>query len=171
MDDDGTFRDLREPPELPSHGLANLCPAEAVTDVFNGVSPSERQQWEAKIAKFHRAAGHPTNKNLARIVKDGGHPEWKVQVALNHRCPGCESLKQGGSSSGQVPPASTIPMYQAWEAITADAAEWVIPGSKRKMKIVIFMDMATKLRVVHPVSIYPVLDMQAEWSEDIIRGL
>ena len=62
-------------------------------------------------------------------------------------------------------------MYSAWEAVIADATELVIPGTKTKMKMIVFMDMATKLRVVHPVSIYPVLDTQAETGEDVVVGL
>ena len=135
------------------------------------VSDQLRDQWEAQLAKFHKAAGHPTSRNLARVVKEAGHPEWKVQAALNYKCPTCESLKPGGVSSGQVPPASTTPFYQAWEAISADAGEWVVPGSKMKVKFILFMDLATKLRVVYPVKIYEVLAMQAESAEDVIMGL
>ena len=64
-------------------------------DPYKDAPVDELRQWEAKIAKFHRAAGHPSNKNLARIIKDGGHAEWKVRMALDYKCPGCESLKQG----------------------------------------------------------------------------
>ena len=135
------------------------------------VSDQLRDQWEAQLAKFHKAAGHPTSRKLARVVKEAGHPEWKVQAALNYKCPTCESLKPGGVSSGQVPPASTTPFYQAWEAISADAGEWVVPGSKMKVKFILFMDLATKLRVVYPVKIYEVLAMQAESAEDVIMGL
>ena len=104
------------------------------------VTDQQRQQWDAQLAKFHKAAGHPTSRNLARAVKEAGHPDWKVKAALNYKCPTCESLKPGGVSSGQIPPASTSPFYKAWEAVSADAGEWVVPGSKMKVKFILFMD-------------------------------
>ena len=132
-------------------------------------SDAERSAWEAQIAKFHKAAGHPTNRNLAKIVKDAGHPEWKVQTALHHHCPACQSLKPGGTSSGQIPPASTHSLYGAWEAVGVDSAEWVPPGSKKKVKFLLFMDLATKLRVAKPVLVYDFLEMKAESGEDLIK--
>ncbi|CAE7821609.1 GIP [Symbiodinium sp. CCMP2592] len=133
-------------------------------------SDQERAKWEAQIAKFHKAAGHPTNRNLSRIVKDAGHPEWKVRAALQHHCPACQSLKQGGTSSGQIPPASTHSLYGAWEAVGVDSAEWVPPGSKKKVKFLLFMDLTTKLRVVKPLFTYDFLEMRSESGENLIQG-
>ena len=142
------------------------------TEDDNAQEPSEqeRSRWEAQIAKFHKAAGHPTNRNLAKIVKDAGHPEWKVQAALHHHCPSCQSLKQGGTSSGQIPPASTHSLYGAWEAVGVDSAEWIPPGGKKKVKFLLFMDLATKLRVVKPLFTYDFLEMKAESGENLIQG-
>ncbi|OLQ11600.1 hypothetical protein AK812_SmicGene4533 [Symbiodinium microadriaticum] len=133
-------------------------------------NPELFQTWVSKVAKFHRAAGHPTNRNLAHIVSDGGHPKWKVQVALGHRCPACEANKQGSVSSGQVPPASTSPMYRAWQAVTIDAAEWPIPGTKQKMKFILFMDFATKFRIVAPIKVYDIMAMDAESADAVIHA-
>ena len=134
------------------------------------VSKDEVEAWRAKISKIHRAAGHPTNKNLARIVRDGGHDEWKVQVALHHRCDACDALKAGSVSSGKIPPASVTPAYKAWQAVTADVGEWYIPGTKKKAKFILFMDMATKLRVIQPLMIYEVMAMQSESTEEVIQA-
>ena len=41
----------------------------------------ELKQWKARLDHFHRAAGHPTSRNLARLVKDSGSPAWKAQAA------------------------------------------------------------------------------------------
>ena len=107
------------------------------------VSQSEVDAWKAKISKIHLAAGHPTNRNLARVVKDEGHAEWKVKAALEHQCP-CASLRPAGASSGQIPPAARTPMpvRKAWQAVTVDVGEWNIPGSKKKAKFAVCMDMA-----------------------------
>ena len=123
------------------------------------------------MAKYHRAAGHSTNRNLAQIICDAGHPSWKIRVALQHSCPACESLKKGGTSSGQVPPAATHQQFRAWQAVGIDVAEWVPPGKKMKVKFILFMDMATRLRAVQPLFSYDFLQMKAESSEQVIQAL
>ncbi|CAE7329699.1 GIP, partial [Symbiodinium microadriaticum] len=130
----------------------------------------ELERWQAKVAKFHKAAGHPTNRNLAKIIKDAGHQEWRVRVALEHVCPTCQSLRQGGTSSGQIPPAATHASYRAWAAVGADVGEWVPPGSKQKVKFVLFMDLATKLRVVQPLYKYGFLEMRTETADDVLKA-
>ncbi|CAE7822031.1 unnamed protein product, partial [Symbiodinium sp. CCMP2456] len=135
-----------------------------------GVSQKEYEAWQSKVSKFHRAAGHPTNRNLARIISDGGHPQWKIDVALQHRCPACEANRPGSTSAGSIPPASTSPMYKAWQAVTVDAAEWPVPGTRNKVKFLLFMDYATKLRVVVPIKTVEIMAMHAESAEDVIQA-
>ncbi|CAE7765564.1 unnamed protein product, partial [Symbiodinium sp. KB8] len=127
-------------------GAPDLLPAQVEEVELEGVDPRELRDWEAQVAKFHKAAGHPTNRNLARIVKDAG------------------------TSSGQVPPASTQTMYAAWEAVGVDSGEWVPPGSRTKVKFLLFMDLATKLRVICPLFTYNFLEMRAESGGDLIRS-
>ena len=134
------------------------------------VTKAEFERWEAQVSKFHKAAGHPTNRTLGRIIQEAGHPQWKVDVALRHVCPACQSLKQGGTSSGQVPPAATHPQYAAWEAVGADVGEWVVPESRTKIKFVVFVDLATKLRVAKPLQTYKLLEMKAESTKDIVTA-
>eukprot|EP00434_Breviolum_minutum_P027979 symbB.v1.2.024754.t1/scaffold2367.1/size81165/7 len=145
---------------------------EPVVEATGDEQPSqeELQRWQSKIAQYHRAAGHPTNRNLARLVKNAGQPEWKVQEVLKYQCPACISLKPGGTSSGAIPPASTSPMYKAWQAVAMDTAEWLIPGTKRKLKFLLTIDLATKLRVAQIIKEYDIMTMEAESSEDIIKG-
>ena len=114
-------------------------------------SPEEVQRWEAKLAHFHKAAGHPTNSNLVRLLQEAGHPRWRIDKAKEFKCSACEALRPGGLSSGQVPPAATYPLYQAWQAVGLDVSEWDVPGVPRKVKFALFIDLATKLRVVCPL--------------------
>ena len=130
---------------------------------------SQRTSTRSGQLKFHKAAGHPTNRNLARIVHDAGHPQWKVDVASEFECPTCQSLKSGGTRSGRIPPASTHAQYAPWEAVAIDAAEWVPPGRKVKVKFPLFMDVATKLRVTCPLYVYDFLEMKAESSQDFMK--
>ena len=136
----------------------------------DGVTKDEYQNWESKVAKFHRAAGHPTNRNLAKIIADAGHESWKISVAKNHKCPACASLRPGGTSSGQIPPAATREQYKAWEAVAVDGGEWIPPGRKVKVKFLLFTDVATKLRMVQPLCSYSLLEMRAETGADFMKA-
>ena len=174
-EDRQSLRDLGFP--LPkSSTSSSTWAAPAVIDssptslTLESVSSQDRARWEAQVAKFHKAAGHPTNRNLAKIVKDAGHEDWKVEIALKYDCPACKSLKQGGTSSGQIPPVATHSTYAAWQAVGVDSGEWVPPGSKIKVKFLLFMDVATKLRVVCPLFTYPLLEMRTESGQDFISG-
>ena len=152
-------------------GPLNACTTSTTsTDLPDGVSKAEYEKWQANVARFHKAAGHPTNRNLAKIIEDAGHPRWKVDVALQHSCPACASLRAGGTSSGQVPPVSTHQQYEAWTAIAVDSAEWVPPGRRVKVKFLVMMDVATKLRVVQPLFTYGFLEMRSESGQDFIRA-
>ena len=143
---------------------------EVLDELPPGVTKAEFEKWEAQVSKFHKAAGHPTKRNLGRIIQEAGHPQWKVDVALKHVCPACQSLKQGGTSSGQVPPAATHPQDAASEAVGADVGEWVAPESRTKIKFVVFVDLATELRVIKPLQIYNLLEMKAGSTKDIVTA-
>ena len=134
-------------------------------------TPEERQRWTARVAQFHRAAGHPTNRNLAKIIKDSGQPRWKQEVALQHQCPACQSLRPGGTSAGTIPPAATHQSFKAWQAIGLDTAEWHVPGKKTKIKFIFLMDVATKLRMVHYVMEYDNMTMRAENAEHVMAAI
>ena len=133
-------------------------------------SPEELQRWKARVAQFHRAAGHPTNRNLARVVRDSGAPRWQVQVALDHHCGTCASLKPGGMSSGQIPPIATHSLAKAWHAVGMDTAEWTVPALKKKARFLLMIDLATKLRVVYMLKTYPELEMQSESADEVIHA-
>ena len=139
-------------------------------DLPDGVDRQEYDLWKAKVAKRHKAAGHPTARNLARIIEEAGHPKWKALVARNYKCETCASLRPGGTSSGQIPPASTHASYSAWEAVAVDAGEWVPPNSKKKINFLLFMDVATKLRVIQPLETYDFLQRRAESSHDFMKA-
>ena len=156
--------DLHDKACLTAEDMSNL-PA------FKGVSQKEIDDWSVQIHKLHRAAGHPTARNMARIVRDAGHPEWRVIMTQRHHCETCASLKPGGTSSGQIPPSSTHPLYRAWQAVGIDSAEWIVPGQKKKVKFLLFIDMATKLKVAHPLHKLDAMMMKPETAEEVIQAL
>ena len=103
----------------------------------------EREQWMTQLKKYHRASGHPNNFNLARILRDADLEKWTVNAASSLHCDECAALKLGGESSGKIPPASMRPMPKAWEVVGMGCTEWNPPGSKKKLKILVMMDLST----------------------------
>ena len=139
--------------EDPEADQAIAAPSSSSQSEAMALPPSrqEAERWTARIAHYHKAAGHPTVRNTVRLLRDSGQPLWKIRIAENFKCPACESLKPGGSSSGGVPPAATHELPQAWTTVGIDVFDWTVPGQKKKVKGLLMLDMATKLRVVVPV--------------------
>ena len=134
-------------------------------------SAAERERWQAKLNHFHRSSGHCSSRNLARIVKDANLESWKVRAALDFTCPICEGLRPGGSSSGNGPPAATHAQYGPWQALGLDASEWAVPGHNVKVKFLLLIDFATRLRMAVPLmEPYPITALRTESSAQVIRS-
>ena len=118
---------------------------------------------------YHKAAGHPSNKNL-HLFHGAGLPKWKIDMAKNFTCPACQSLKRGGTGSGNIPPAATHPAYRAWQAVGRDSAEWLPPESRKNIRFIFFTDLATKLKAVHIVAEYGCLEVRIENTGPSVRG-
>lgn len=89
-----------------------------------------------------------TRRSLSCISWTSFHSE----PCSDFRCSASDSVKMGGSSSGQVPPASTAAMPQAWQMVLMDVAEVAFYRPQKKVKFLLIMDAATKFKVVVPLS-------------------
>ena len=170
VDDQPSMVSIEEELNVLEEGDGNLFPVQQPLGSVEP-SPDELEQWKTRVSHFHKAAGHPTNRNLARVIKDSGAPDWKVRVALEHSCETCKSLKAGSLSSGQVPPAATHALPKAWQVIGLDAFEWTVPGLKKKARFLLIIDLATKLRSAVLIRTYPDNTMHGESSEEVIQAL
>ena len=152
----------------------NGSPSDGASSPPSSLAPSkdEEEWWKVKLTHFHRAAGHCSSRNLARIVRDANLEPWKVKMASEFQCPICEGLKPGGISSGNVPPAATHAQFGSWEALALDVAEWTIPGKTQKQKFLLMIDVATRLRMVYPLmESYDISTMKIENAEMISQAL
>ncbi|OLP88348.1 hypothetical protein AK812_SmicGene30332 [Symbiodinium microadriaticum] len=130
----------------------------------------EIEEWERKLRRFHSAAGHPSNHQLSRIVKEAGKPKWMVEAAAKFSCPHCEAVRPGGLSSKQIPPLSTRPLPAAWQQVVADVGEWTSVAHKCKLKFVVFVDAATKLRVAEPLFRLGISEMKSETGMELVQA-
>lgn len=162
--------ELGEAPELPQ-----LPDGEEEPDLMPESEPQpsgeEIKQWEIKLAKFHKSAGHPTARNMARMLSDAKLPRWKIKMALKHKCPVCEELKPGGSSSKQISPISVRQLPEPFQHIGIDVGDWECPsfGNKFKVKFALMIDIATKYRVVEPLFRAEHGTIKVENADDMIR--
>ena len=131
----------------------------------------QREQWHARLRHYHRSSGHPTNRSLARLLKEAGRPEWQVKMALELKCDACDAAKPGGSASGQVPPASTAALPEAWTHIGVDVGEFPCPEHQCKVKFLLVMDLATKLRKVIHLFTFPFEEARNETGEQVVEAL
>ena len=107
-----------------------------------------KQQARAMLTRLHRAAGHPSNRALARICRDRGLPRWVVNEALNLHCQACLDTKRGGTM--QVPHSlGTKPA--PWQMIGMDLFELPFPVQKRKARYLIAICLAMRLAMVEMV--------------------
>ena len=71
----------------------------------------------------------------------------------------------------QVPPAATHAQFGPWEAVGLDVSEWTIPGKTTKLKFLLMIDMATRLRAVQPLlEAYDITTIKHENAEKIIQA-
>ncbi|CAE7794539.1 unnamed protein product [Symbiodinium sp. CCMP2592] len=136
----------------------------------DGPSEEEKANWERKLRRFHNAAGHPSNSQLARIVKEAGKPKWMIDAAQKLHCPHCASVCPGGISSKQVPPLSTRPLPQAWQQVVSDVGEWTSAAHKCKLKFIVFVDAATRLRVAEPLFRCAISEMKNETGLQVVEA-
>ena len=133
-------------------------------------SKKEIDQWETQLLRFHKASGHPSNRNLARILKEAGKPAWQVDQAMQLRCSACESIKPGGSSSGNVPPAATSPLPRAWSTVLMDVGEWSDFSRQVKLKFLLIVDAATRYKAAVPLLSYGFKEQKIENTQQVIEA-
>ena len=50
----------------------------------------------------------------------------------------------------------------AWEAVGMDCSELLVPNQRIKLRFLLMMDLATKLKVVHVFCQYDLIEMKGE---------
>eukprot|EP00435_Cladocopium_sp_Y103_P006371 s604_g2.t1 len=145
---------------LPSEQSASDMPSD----------PKVIDQWKVNMLKFHRAAGHTSNYNLARLLRDAGRPAWQVKAALDLHCDECAAAKLGGISSGKIPPASLRPLPKAWQCVGMDCTEWTPYQSKIKYTILVLMDLATKFKATRIILECGLSQQKTETADQILES-
>lgn len=133
-------------PEL--YGLDNLAQEvpgdesmKEESKVEEHVGPQERERAQALLHRLHKAAGHPTNRALARLVKDRNLPRWMVQMALDLKCQACIDTQRGEQ---MIIPYSLGAKPSPWQVVAIDVMDMVFPAHRCKARFLIMTDMVMK---------------------------
>ncbi len=116
----------------------------APADAADAEAPSDKlmQQTRALLHKLHKAAGHPSNRNLARLCHDKKMPPWVVREALNLKCQPCIDTQQG---ERLIVPASLNVKPLPWQFVGMDVFELVYVKQKCKARYLLMVCLCMKL--------------------------
>ena len=109
------------------------------------VTQAMKDQALVLLHRLHKAAGHPSNRALARICRDRGMPKWLVDLALNLECQACLSTKRGEQL---LVPHSVGTKPQPWQMVGVDVFELVFPEQRRKARYLIMMCLVMRYMCV-----------------------
>ena len=77
------------------------------------------KQIKENMLRLHRAAGHTSFENLARLLQRRGCPEWAVELAKGLTCDDCSEVRRQAGP----PAASAEPPPSLWEVLGMDVFE------------------------------------------------
>ena len=122
------------------------------------VSPDTRERARIMLHKLHRAAGHPTNRNLAKLCRDRQLPKWIVKEALELKCQACKDTERGQQL---IQHRSLGDRAMPWQMIAMDGFELHFPAKNVKARYIIFVVYGNALCFS---------GMYMDWFNDISRN-
>ena len=113
---------------------------------LDNVSKQDRERTLVMLHRLHRAAGHPSNRSLARLCQDRGLPPWVSQLALQLRCQACVETKKGAQ---MTLPASIESRPRPWQMLGLDVFELYFPKQKLKARYLLTVCLTMRFVSVH----------------------
>ncbi len=112
------------------------------------ISSDEREKGKSILHRLHRAAGHPSNRSLARLIRDRKLPKWLVDEALNLQCPHCIATQSGNQmvlnkSIGEHP--------RPWQIVGMDVMEVIFPQQQSKTRFLLMTCLTMNFAALIPL--------------------
>ena len=118
--------------QVPKHQAEELVdpalPEEEVPDQEN------LERARSMLHKLHRAAGHPTNRNLAKLCRDRKLPNWIVREASQLKCQACKDTERG---EHKILHRTLGDRALPWQMIAMDAFELHFPLKGVKARFIL----------------------------------
>ena len=168
----GEGKSLREDVEAWAAGVD--ISAEGIYTLASPTSlPSEQptgrrlQQVKEMMLRVHRASGHSSLDNLARLLLRRGAPEWAVSLARTLSCAECEESKRKVGP----PQASLEEPAALWEVLGLDVfeVEHVVEEIAMKSKFLIMVDRGSRFTMVSLLKTYKAEENWEPSTMDIKR--
>lgn len=115
---------------------------------FPGEDKAGRDRAWSMLHQLHRAAGHPSNRSLARLCRDRGMPPWLVQMALDLKCQACIDTKKGEQLTL---PVNIAAKPKPWQVVGMDVFELAFPKQKVKARFLLMLCLTMRLMAVSVV--------------------
>ena len=159
------------PPELDFENLSEVWPDTPSPEqdqhaevrqrrgVLQRLDECDRQAAKRTIIKLHRNLGHPSNRELIRLLKTKNAGPALLQAAQEHECGVCDLYKR---PSGV--PVSSMPKDTTFnQRVQADTLRVKVPGVKHKLPVLMMSDAHTRLLAARFI--------KAETSEEYIKQI
>ena len=98
------------------------------------ISKEKKEKAEALLHRLHKAAGHPTNAALARMLRDRNSPKWMVDMAKELKCQACIDIQRGEQL---IVPYSLGAKPAPWQIVAADTFELTFPLLRKKVRFLL----------------------------------
>ena len=127
------------------------------------------KQVKENMLRLHRAAGHTSFENLARLLQRRGCPEWAVKMARELTCVDCAEVRHQHGP----PAASAEPPPALWETLGMDVFEYEYKrnGTRTKAKFLLMIDRASRFVMTHFLHEYPAEEAWEPSTADIKRAV
>eukprot|EP00435_Cladocopium_sp_Y103_P067059 s369_g29.t1 len=127
--------------------------------VLRRLDEENRQAAKRTIMRLHRNLGHPTNKELIRLLKSKNASDILLQAAQEHECGLCDLHKRPTGV-----PVSSMPKDTSFnDRVQADTLWIQVPGIRNKQPVLMMSDAMTRLLAARHI--------KAETTDEYIRQI
>ena len=127
--------------------------------VLRRLDEENKQAAKRTIMRLHRNLGHPSTKELVRLLKSKNASDTLLQAAQEHECGLCDLHKRPTGV-----PVSSMPKDTEFnQRVQADTLWIKVPGIRNKQPVLMMSDAMTRLLAAR--------HLKAETTEEYIRQL
>ena len=127
--------------------------------VLQRLDDENKQAAKRTIMRLHRNLGHPSNKELIRLLKSKNASDTLLKAAQEHECGLCDLHKRPTGV-----PVSSMPKDTTFnERVQADTLWIKIPGVRNKQPVLMMSDAMTRLLAAR--------HLKSETTEEYIKQL
>ena len=131
--------------------------------VLSRLQDEDWQKAKRTIQRLRRNLGHPTKKELIRLLQNKNAASALIEAAQQHECGLCDLYRQPAGV-----PVSSMPKNSNFnERVQADALWITVPGKKHQVPVLMMSDATTRLLAAR---VLPHGEKSEEFLKQLERG-